>query len=164
MSDSLQPTRFLCPWASPGKSTGAGCDALLQGVFPTQGLSPRLFCLLYRHIDSLLLPPPGKPIYIHFLNIYSFCFWAIPAVFVPLPKVASTSSLLWNFPFGLCTCFFSQVIIEISLVSDADNAHPSREVSKLPQFSGWAPARGSTLWTLGTWVPRAGQALWWQLT
>ena len=35
MSDSvqphgLQPTRLLCPWASPGKNTGVGCHFLLQ--------------------------------------------------------------------------------------------------------------------------------------
>ena len=35
LSDSLQPqglqpTRLLCPWDSPGKSTGVGCHALLQ--------------------------------------------------------------------------------------------------------------------------------------
>ena len=26
----LQPTRFLCPWDSPGKNTGVGCHFLLQ--------------------------------------------------------------------------------------------------------------------------------------
>ena len=34
----LQPTRLLCPWDSPGKSTGVGCHFLLQGTFPTPGL------------------------------------------------------------------------------------------------------------------------------
>ena len=33
------PTRLLCPWDLPGKSTVAGCHFLLQGIFPTQGLS-----------------------------------------------------------------------------------------------------------------------------
>ena len=33
----LQPARLLCPWDSPDKNTGAGCHALLQGIFPTQG-------------------------------------------------------------------------------------------------------------------------------
>src|SRR5574341_916161 len=33
---------FLCSWNSPGKNTGVGCHALLQGIFPTQGLNPRL--------------------------------------------------------------------------------------------------------------------------
>ena len=37
----LQPTRLLCPWDSPGKNTGVGCHALLQGIFPTQGSNPR---------------------------------------------------------------------------------------------------------------------------
>ena len=47
MSDSLLPhglwpTRILCPWESPGKNTGVGCHALLQGIFPTQGSNPDL--------------------------------------------------------------------------------------------------------------------------
>ena len=31
--------RLLCPWDSPGKNTGVGCQALLQGIFLTQGLN-----------------------------------------------------------------------------------------------------------------------------
>ena len=30
--------RLLCPWDSPGKSTGVGCCALFQGIFPNQGI------------------------------------------------------------------------------------------------------------------------------
>ena len=30
-------SRLLCPWDSPGKNTGVGCHALLQGIFPSQG-------------------------------------------------------------------------------------------------------------------------------
>ena len=41
----LQPARFLCPWDSPGKNTGVGCCALLQGSFLTQGSNLRLLCL-----------------------------------------------------------------------------------------------------------------------
>ena len=49
MVDSLRPrglwpSRFLCPWNSPGKSTGMGSRPLLQGTFPTQGLNPGLLC------------------------------------------------------------------------------------------------------------------------
>ena len=32
----LEPTRLLCPWDFPGKSTGVGCHFLLQGIFPNQ--------------------------------------------------------------------------------------------------------------------------------
>ena len=35
--------RLLCPWDFPGKNTGVGCHALLQGIFLTQGPNPRLF-------------------------------------------------------------------------------------------------------------------------
>jgi len=47
LSDSLQPhglkpTRLLCPWGFPGRNTGMGCHALLQGIVPTQGLSSAL--------------------------------------------------------------------------------------------------------------------------
>ena len=38
----LQPARLLCPGDSPGKETGVGCHALLQGIFPTQGSNPGL--------------------------------------------------------------------------------------------------------------------------
>ena len=34
----MQPARLLCPWDPPGKVIGVGCRALLQGIFPTQGL------------------------------------------------------------------------------------------------------------------------------
>ena len=46
---------------SPGKNTGVGCHALLQGIFPTQRLSSCLLCLLHWQVDSLPLEPPGKP-------------------------------------------------------------------------------------------------------
>ena len=51
----------LSPWSSPGKNTGVGCHALLQGIFLTQGSNPRLKCLLHWQEDSLALAPPGKP-------------------------------------------------------------------------------------------------------
>ena len=44
---------------SPGKNTGVGCHALLQGIFLTQGWNPHLLCLLHRQAGSLLLVPPS---------------------------------------------------------------------------------------------------------
>ena len=48
MSNSLQPyglcpSRLFCPWDSPGKNTGVGCHALLQGIILTQASN---WCLL----------------------------------------------------------------------------------------------------------------------
>ena len=57
MSYSLQPhglwpARLLSPWDSPGKNTGVGCHALLQGIFLTQESNS---CLLHlRHCRQIL--------------------------------------------------------------------------------------------------------------
>ena len=68
MSDSLrphglQPSRFLCPWNSPGKNTGVGCHFLLQGIFPTQGSNlgllycrQILYCLSHQGSPFVLIP------------------------------------------------------------------------------------------------------------
>ena len=56
------PARLLCPWNSPGKNTGEGCHALLQGIFLTQGSNLCLLCLLHWQVSSLPLAPPEKPI------------------------------------------------------------------------------------------------------
>ena len=50
-----QPSRPFCSWDSPGKNTGVGCHFFLQGIFPTQGSTPCLLCLLHWQADSL--PP-----------------------------------------------------------------------------------------------------------
>ena len=50
---------------SPGKNTGVGCHALLQGIFSTQGLNPSLLHLLHWQAGSLPLAPSGKPDFIH---------------------------------------------------------------------------------------------------
>ena len=42
---------------SPGKNTGVCCCALLQGIFPTQGLN---LPLLHWQLGSLPLEPPGS--------------------------------------------------------------------------------------------------------
>ena len=51
----LQPTRLLCPWGFFSKNPGVRCHALLQGIFPNQGLNPGfphcrqiLYCLSYQ--------------------------------------------------------------------------------------------------------------------
>ena len=68
LSDSLrlhglQLTRLLCPRDSPGKNTGVGCHALLQGDLPNTGMEPRPPTL---QADSSPSPsePRGKPLYL----------------------------------------------------------------------------------------------------
>ena len=57
----LQPAKLLCPWDSPGKNARGGCHALLQGIFPIQGLNLHLLCLLHHQVSSLSLVTPGNP-------------------------------------------------------------------------------------------------------
>ena len=45
---------------TPGKNTGVGCHALLQGIFSTRGSNLSLLCLL--QVCSLPLAPPEKSI------------------------------------------------------------------------------------------------------
>ena len=65
--ETLWTARVLCPWDSPGKNTGVGCRALLQGIFggdlPHPGIEPTLSYASCISRQVLLPPePPGKPL------------------------------------------------------------------------------------------------------
>ena len=47
-------------WDSPGKNTGVGCRALLQGIFPSQASGLHLLRLLHWQTGYLQVAPPGK--------------------------------------------------------------------------------------------------------
>ena len=57
--DCSLPGSSIC-WDSPGKNTGVGCHALLQRIFPTQGLNPHLHGAPALQIDYLLLHYQGR--------------------------------------------------------------------------------------------------------
>ena len=63
VTQGLWPTRLLWPGDSPGKNTGVGCQALLQGIFPIQGSNSHLLHFLHWEAGSLPLAPPGKSKY-----------------------------------------------------------------------------------------------------
>ena len=58
----LQPARLLCSWNSPGKTTGVGCHFLLQWIFLTQGLNPRLLHWQVNFFFFFTAEPPEKTI------------------------------------------------------------------------------------------------------
>ena len=66
--------------AFPGKNTGVGCHALLQGIFLTLGYNLCLLCLLHWQAGFSPLAHPGKP------NL-----WKALCKFKNLPKI-------WEFP------------------------------------------------------------------
>ena len=65
-----QPARLLCSWDSPGKNTGVGCCALLQGIFPNPGIKPKSPAW---QVESLSLSSPGKPQ--HRIYLVLMLFW-----------------------------------------------------------------------------------------
>ena len=65
-----------------------GCHALLQGIFPTQGLNMCLLCFLHWQVGSLPLAPPVLLILKHVDNVIS-------KVKIHLKKLAA------NFPTSL---------------------------------------------------------------
>ena len=65
------------------KNIGVGCHFLIQGIFPTQGLSPSILCLLQWQADSLPLHRLGSPYvcaYLPFfpLKIRQLYTWGFP--------------------------------------------------------------------------------------
>ena len=67
--------RLLCPWGSPGKNTGVGCSALIQGNLLNPGSKPRLLSLLHWQEVSLPLVLPGKPIHYTFTYLILMAIW-----------------------------------------------------------------------------------------
>ena len=66
MSDSVQPrrrqpTRFPCPWDSPGKNTGVGCHFLLQCMKVKSESEVEKSCPTLR--DPMDFSPPGSSIH-----------------------------------------------------------------------------------------------------
>ena len=82
---------LLRPHGAPGKNTRVGCHALLQGIFPTQGLNLCLLNLLHWQEDSLPSEPQGKP-----------CWYLTFGLF--LPKWALYLSLWCLFPKPVIIC------------------------------------------------------------
>ena len=69
------PARLLCTWDSPGKNTGVGCHAFLQGTFLTQRSNP---CLLHLLFGSRVLyhwHHLGRPFWNTFWHLFAVWVW-----------------------------------------------------------------------------------------
>ena len=121
----LQPARLLCSWDSPGKNTGVGSHALLQGISLTQGSNmglPHCRQILYSlshqgspsnvnvtslNLNSMLLSGQSLSVHLdHCLAIYisslldapfppTECFSGDPAHCLLLPRALGPS---WDKP------------------------------------------------------------------
>ena len=106
---------------SPGKNTGVGCPALLQGIFPTQGLNPGLpHCRWIPYHLSHQGSPPG--ILIHPKSIkankhYKSCcveliekYWDQDA-----SPVGTYANIHWVFTYYLTSIVLSALYILVNL-------------------------------------------------
>ena len=110
----LQPTRLVCPWDSPGKNTGVGCHALLQGIFPTRNQA-HVSCV---SCVGSWVPSPvplGKPsVYCTSpKSLETSCFFSFPFSCVIQP--------LWPLPYFIitvshCLCLFTQLLIHSFII------------------------------------------------
>ena len=94
---TVAPAGFSVHGDSPGKNTGIGFHALLQGIFPTQGLNPSFLCFLHWQAGYLPLAPPGKPIY---LVLVCSIYWNISLKWVKIAWFINKRN--WGFPVTLC--------------------------------------------------------------
>ena len=81
---------LLCPWDSPGKNTGVGCHALLQGIFPTQGLnlhslmSPALSGRFFTTSTTWIFMYPMLDLFLPFQTLFPISGLSLIQVFVKL--------------------------------------------------------------------------------
>ena len=117
----LQPTRLLCPWHFPGKSTGMGCHCLFwlscsvvsnlcdpmdcnllsfsasSGELPDRGIEPGSLAFL---ADSLPAELPGKPLYVSCFIVMHFVYILfIPVVTQKVPSRPQIRSYALVFTF-----------------------------------------------------------------
>ena len=81
----MYPTRLLCPWDFPGKTTGVGCHSLLQGIFLAEGLNLGLLhCRWILHHLNHQGSPCIYYMYLHmdYINIYSFVIYICAYVYI----------------------------------------------------------------------------------
>ena len=96
-SHGLQPTRLLCPWDFPGKSTGVGCHCLLQRC---------MHCFLYSRIPGGILGALHSLTHLTFMTVqvvkYSSCVYCILSY---LWQVTYISELQNSQFYSSDTCF-----------------------------------------------------------
>ena len=111
-SHELQPTRLLCPWDSPGKNTGVGCHALLQGIFPGPGIEHTSPVSLALAGGFFTTKPLGKPRIVQII-LKVFCFTRMTYSWF---SVQAKQALVKVFFVLFCFCLFLLVFVGCQLL------------------------------------------------
>ena len=104
-------------WNSSGKNTGMGCQALLQGIFPTQGSNPHLIMSPALQVGSLPLVPPGKPWCVcqyQFLHSQRYAVNFVSCSYPWIPNVFEKWDIL-----SKCHIYASQVLLKAKSLFNA---------------------------------------------
>ena len=153
----MERSRLLCPRDSPGKNTRVGCCTRLQGISLTQGLNPRLLCLLHWQVGSFPLAPPA----------FAYCpaltshHW-FSCLLAPVPRLQTSQlppqpSSLW--PLGSPSAFFSMTpwsflrflcsapLISPFFLQKTPDKLPSRQRQALPLNTDTVHLPNDPYWT-----------------
>ena len=103
-----------------------GCHALLQEIFPTQGLNSPLLSLLHWQVDSLPLAPPGKPIY-YYTAKQNFIAHYIPCYIIAWLNAH-------NSDIAIIICSILSVCKKHKKFKWVAYSHPVIEVKKFPSI------------------------------
>ena len=116
------------PWTTPGKNTGVGCHALLQGIFLTQESNPGLpHCgqIIY-HLSYLgSLPILGKRANWDNPIKCACCMSLTHASFCPHPAVLCSLVAHWHCTFASSILRPGTLSVHVSLASNRE-AHPQQ--------------------------------------
>ena len=91
----LQPARFLYPWNPPGKNTGVGCHALIQGNLPNPGIEFRSHAL---QADLYCMSHKGSPLKCYFFFLILKHVWLRSAVQSNMKEWEATLGLVQKGP------------------------------------------------------------------
>ena len=124
-------------WDSPGKNTGVGCHALLQGIFLTQGWNPHFLCLLHWQAwcSSPLMPPGKSP------NINTCTGWkeaqkrVLCIIWIKQHKITFEVSFILSFTDGYIYLVIYKITIQCQTSSVLDwNEQWYQETHKIIEF------------------------------
>ena len=108
--------KLLCPWDFPGKNTRVDCHFLLQGIFPTQRLNPRLLhCSSVQFSCSVVsnslqphelqhawppCPSPTPRVYSNSCTLIWWCHPTISSSVVPFSSCPQSFPASGSFPMS----------------------------------------------------------------
>ena len=134
----------------PGKNTGVGCHAFLQGIFLTKGSTRHLLCLLHWQVGSLSLVQLGKPhiqqcVYVN--PKFPFCLFCQSLMVILQRTESGINPLIDQQVKGLGDACFQ--VTEKMIGNAGSHNQPVSSLSTEKGKEAWSLAQGHTQITVG---------------